>query len=169
MDSPLLALLSLTAGLHWQDVADGGRMLAAFLQQHGSAALPPPPTAGCEQLSLLLPEAAAPAGKATAPAQTAPSASLAALPGPLAAFLASNGIPLPAAGTVQPTGSSSSSEDACDLQVEESDGGGASAGPPAAAGPAVSSGSSLASDGTSRVPKGGLGLPPRASKAKARS
>ncbi|KAL4441079.1 hypothetical protein ABPG77_010510 [Micractinium sp. CCAP 211/92] len=179
VDSPLLALLGMTTGLSWQDVADGGRMLAAFLEQHGSGVLLPAPGAGLgsKDLDLLLPEAPASAGKAAAAAEQAPQPapcppSLAALSGPLAALLASSGFPLPLGATLQqgqeqPARSSSSSEDTCGVEVEDTVADGSTpAGRAIATGPAVSSGSSLASNGTSRAPKGGLGLPPRARKAR---
>lgn len=179
MDSPLLALLGMTTGLSWQDVADGGRMLAACLEQHGLDMLLPAPGAGLgsKDLDLLLPEAPAPAGKAAAVAEQAQQPApcppgLAALPGPLAALLASSGFALPLGATLQqgqeqPARSSSSSEDTCGVEVEDAVADGStSAGRAIATDPAVSSGSSLASNGTSRAPKGGLGLPPRARKAR---
>ncbi|KAL4451457.1 hypothetical protein ABPG75_007119 [Micractinium tetrahymenae] len=185
VDSPLLTLLGMTTELRWHDVTDGGRMMAAFLQQHGDGALLPPAAAsgggcGCEELSLLLPETAVPADKAAAAVEPAVppvpgTPSMAALSGPLAALLSFAGVPLPPAAALlqqqQPTGSSSSSEDTCGVEVEEATAGGTpSKGTPGVvAGPAASSGSSLASCGTSRGPKGGLGLPPRTAKARGRA
>lgn len=163
VDSPLLALLAMTTQLRWHDVCNGGRLLHALLQQHPGALPPPPACSGrcSKECSLLLPELALPGCEAQAETVETAAAAMppAALPGPLAAFLASNGL-LPALQQAQQaTGSSSSSEDTCGVEVE---GGAAAASSAGACRPSASSGSSLASTGSSWALKGGvkgLGLP----------